>query len=179
MQAGFVCAIQAQIMSITLGLSIPEQTNSIRAINALYLGGLILDIASALLAFLSARWLERLSPEERLFLEETFTRQNEARRSTPRDPTRIRRCWDPRRWFHTWMGYSLFCPMPLLVVGVNCMVAGIYIFAWTQQHIGVALAVTLTAACVVPMVLGDFYIGQNEARRRAVIERLSEMQGDW
>ncbi|KAH6919119.1 hypothetical protein BKA70DRAFT_1089210 [Coprinopsis sp. MPI-PUGE-AT-0042] len=166
-------------MSVTVGLSISEQTTSIRAINALYLGGLILDVASAVLAFLSARWLERLSQEERLFLENRFTRQNEARRSTGGVPTRIRWSFEGGRLFSTWLGFSLFSPMPLLVLGVTCMVAGIHVFAWTQQHIAVALVVTFASVGVIPMVAGDFYIGPSEPRRRAVIERLSELQGDW
>ena len=165
-------------MSTTVGLDI-EQTPSIQAINALYLAGFIMDIASAVLAFLTARWLERLTPEERAFLEHTFQRRHASRRASLGTPSRFEWSFSLKRLLYTWMGYSLFSPMPLLVIGVACMVAGLYVYAWTQNHLAVALVVTLTGLSVVPLAVGDFYIGQNEGRRRALIERLSEMQGDW
>ena len=69
--------------------------------------------------------------------------------------------------------------MPLLIFGIVCMMAGIYIYVWTQHSVIVASLVTLAGASPLPFIFGDFYIGRDGDRRRKLITRLSEMQGDW
>lgn len=164
-------------MTSTVALGASEEPSiAIRAINSLYLSGLLLDITSASLAFLTARWLDRLSSKEKAHLEEAFNNQRNFRRGGEKK----RRPWKfAEKVFYSWLGYSLFSPMPFLVVGVFCMVGGLYIFVWSQQHVIVASVFTFAGAVVSPMVLGDFCIGQEETRRLRLIERLSEMQGDW
>lgn len=171
----FIGAIQAQIMSMTLD---SEPDIAIRAINSFYLGGMMLDIASAVLAFLTARWLDRLSEDERAHLELEFCKQDRRRREG--DSAQDANTWRMLdKLFYTWLAFSLFSPMPLLVLGVLCMVFGLFVFAWTQQHTIVASLFTLSAAAVIPMVIGDFFIGLDSGRRKLLIVRLSEMQGDW
>ncbi|KAF8074107.1 hypothetical protein FPV67DRAFT_1446906 [Lyophyllum atratum] len=68
--ATFISAVQAQVMTITVGIPAAEETISIRTINSFFLGGLVLDLMSATLAFLTSRWLQRLTDEEKKFFEE-------------------------------------------------------------------------------------------------------------
>ncbi|KAG8813985.1 hypothetical protein FRC17_001345 [Serendipita sp. 399] len=72
MQATFLAAVQAQVMSITISTPLEEQTTATCFINAFFLMGLVLDIMSAFLAFLTFRWFQRLSNEEKQYLEDSF-----------------------------------------------------------------------------------------------------------
>lgn len=126
---------------------------------------------SVMLAFLTARWLERLTDEEKTLLEDEFQRQNETR-------VKSRRCM-PELSFYGWLGLSLFVPMPLLELGITCMLAGIYTYAWTQQPVVVASLVTAAGAVTLPFLIGVISIGREPERRRGVIKQLSKMQGDW
>ena len=176
-QAGFIAAIQGQLMSTTISTTAANETMALRAVNAFYAGGLVLDIMSAMLGYPTGRWLQRLTEEEIAILDENFTHRNTHRPSSQTTP--------PQRStleliYYTWMGLSLFVPMPLLFFGITCMMAGIYTYIWTQHSTVVAALVTLAGGATVPFVIGDFYIGRNNwERRRKVIHRLSEMQGDW
>ena len=157
-------------MSTTLA---SPETVAIRAINTFFLSGFVLDILASLLAFLTVRWLERLTKWERGHLEAMFSH----RQSNP----------DTRQWargssqwfFYTWLGLSLFSPMGMLVLGVTCMVGGIYIYVWTQHSVIVASLVTLAGAGPLPFFFGDFFIGRDPIRRSNLIIRMSEMQGSW
>jgi hypothetical protein len=174
---------------------------AIRAVNAFWASGLVLDVLAALLAFLTGRWLERLTVRQRIHLEEDFSYsngdedgeydQNERHSQDKRydvesqlmhGQTQRERPWrtSNSQWlFYTWLGLSLFVPMPLLVFGIVCMVAGIYTYVWTQHSVIVASLVTLAGAVPLPFIIGDFVIGQDDTTRRNLITRLSEMQGDW
>lgn len=57
-------------MSTTLA---SPETVAIRAINTFFLSGFVLDILASLLAFLTIRWLERLTKWERGHLEAMFS----------------------------------------------------------------------------------------------------------
>jgi hypothetical protein len=60
------------------------------------------------------------------------------------------------------------------------MLTGIYAYVWTQHSVVVAALTTLAGAAAIPFFVGDFYIGRrNVGRRRKLITRMSEMQGDW
>lgn len=59
-------------MSTTL--TSPE-TVANRAVNAFFLGGLVLDVLASLLAFLTTRWFERLTEGERVHLEAMFSQK--------------------------------------------------------------------------------------------------------
>lgn len=169
-------------MSTTLSIS-PE-TKALRSVNILYLGGLVLDILSALLAFLTTRWLERLTEREKDLLETVFSYHNlDADEKALRDVTsRLGRPWKTgdRQWFYyTWMGLSLFVPLPLLVLGVICMMAGLCTYTWAQHPVVVASMVTFANVVLLPFIVGDFFIGRKGDRREKLIFRLGEMQGDW
>ncbi|RXW15378.1 hypothetical protein EST38_g10476 [Candolleomyces aberdarensis] len=71
--ATFTCAIQAQIMGATVGVPKLDQDKALHAINSCFLAGLIFDLMAAVLAFVAARWLQRLTPDEKAFLEQQFT----------------------------------------------------------------------------------------------------------
>jgi hypothetical protein len=152
-----------------------QDTIAVRAIRAFFTGGLVLDIMSAMLGYLTGRWLQRLTAEEKTILEETFAYRN-SRMSRDR-PTSYNSTLE--RIYYTWLGLSLFAPMPLLLFGIACMMAGIYTYVWTQHPTVVAALVTVAGAVTLPFVFGDFYIGRDSERRKKVISRLSEMQGDW
>ncbi|KAM6489889.1 hypothetical protein JOM56_014701 [Amanita muscaria] len=159
-------------MSTTRTLASPE-TVAIRAANAFFLAGLVLDVLAALLAFLTTRWFERLTEEERTYLEAIFSQKQN-------NPAKRRWKMGSSQWFfYTWLGMSLFVPMPLLILGIVCMMVGIYTYVWTQLSVIVASLVTLAGAGPLPFIFGDFFIGGEPARRRNLIIRLSEMQGDW
>lgn len=81
--------------------------------------------------------------------------------------------------FNTWLGGSLFAPVLLLILGIVCMMGGIYTYVWTQHSVIVASLVTLAGAGPLPFIFGLFIIGREPTRRRNLIIRLSEMQGDW
>ena len=59
-------------MVVTAGIPKSQQDRAIQAINSFFLSGLILDLMAAVLALLTARWLQRLTPDEKVFLERTF-----------------------------------------------------------------------------------------------------------
>lgn len=156
--------------------STSDETTAIRAVNALFVSGLILDIMSAMLAYLTGRWLERLTEQEKDILEEYFASRDTLGSSQP-TPQR-----SPLEFiYYSWMAFSLFVPMPLLTLGVVCMMAGIYTYVWTQHSFVLAGLVTLAGVVALPFVIGDLFIGirKNSKRREKVIRRLSEMQGDW
>ncbi|KAI9448668.1 hypothetical protein F5148DRAFT_1250540 [Russula earlei] len=144
----FIATVQAQILG---NMSSPEITIADRAINAFYI----------------ARWLERLREGEKNLLEKEFSRR-------PGNLDEERCAFSPKRRslsdtiFYTWLGLSLFVPMPLLILGLICLLAGIYTNVWTQHSIVVAGLVTLAG---LPR-------NRREMRTELII-RLSEMQGDW
>ncbi|KAF5371367.1 hypothetical protein D9615_009669 [Tricholomella constricta] len=203
--ATFMAAVQAQVMSTTLGLTREQETPALRAVNALFLSGFIFSLMSAFLAFLTSRWFQRLSPEECAYLEVTFERAiqrqhashrrcSSSRLADPREPNieRGERALsitsDVERddkssfimWlFHEYLAYSLWEPMTLLIIGVGCMILGLLILAWAEHAL--AVAIVLTAACVfvMPFPLGVFLIRQKRSRRLAIIDLLGKMQGDW
>jgi len=176
-QAGFIAAIQGQLMSTTISTTAANETGALRAVNAFFAGGLVLDIMAAILGYLTGRWLQRLTEEEKTILDADFTHRNthgSSGQATPPQRSTLEHI------YYTWMGLSLFVPMPLLFFGVMWMMAGIYTYIWTQHSTVVAVLVTLAGCATIPFVVGDFYIGRNNwERRRKVIRRLSEMQGSW
>jgi hypothetical protein len=72
-QAGFVAAIQSQLMSTTISITQANETTAFHAVNAFFTGGLVLDIMAAMLGYLTGRWLERLTEEEKKALDENLT----------------------------------------------------------------------------------------------------------
>ena len=157
-------------MSITISTPRRDETIAIRAINTLFLAGLILDLMAACLSYLTSRWLQRLSDKEQQYLEDAFERD-------PRDAQKnYGLLYD---LFIRGLALSLFIPMPLLVIGIFCMLIGLLIYAWSQHTMIVAILVTIAYAGTLPFVAGVFLIGKDEDRRKAIIDRLSTMQGDW
>ncbi|KAG5641615.1 hypothetical protein DXG03_004638 [Asterophora parasitica] len=181
-------------MGITLGFTHEEETPALRAVNALFLCGLIFSLMSAFLAFLTARWLQRLTPEERAFLEAAFERHHRndielTENATTRDPERglsVPSFTTPTpaphlllRLLHVYFAVSLYVPMSLLVLGVACMLSGLLVYAWAEHALVVALTLTGACAAVLPFPLGVFLIRKRRATRMAIIDLLSRRKGDW
>ena len=179
-QGAFVASIQSQVLSTTL--SAGPETQNLPWINTLYLIGLVLDILSSLLAFLTTRWLERLTEREKDQLEMVFSYHNLHADEKTLAASRPMRPWKTgdRQWFYyTWLGGSLNIPLPLLVLGIMCMVVGICTYAWMQHPAVAASFVTLAIAVPLPFIVGSLSIGRKRDRREKLILRLGEMQGDW
>ncbi|KAG6908875.1 hypothetical protein DXG01_002949 [Tephrocybe rancida] len=168
-------AIQAQVMTATIGIGRDAETAALSAVNALFLAGLIFSITSAFLAFLTARWLQRLSNSERTRLEITFeaqSRKRRRRRISKRDndvENRLPGSLIPdgseaskegrqpfaRRLVYFYFAYSLFAPMTLLVTGVMCMAMGLWVFAWAEHSLAVGIVVTAVYFIILPFPVGS------------------------
>ncbi|KAG8841268.1 hypothetical protein FRB91_002643 [Serendipita sp. 411] len=186
--ATFLSAVQAQVMTISINTPSEAQTTAICLINAFFLIGLVLDIISAFLAFLKYRWLQRLSHEESVYLEEVFEAPITSLKDEEEAPGVDEECTtDATRsnssliegWIVSWSALSLFIPMLFLILGVSSMAVGIQIFIWTQQKLMVAILVTLTYVTVIPFIIGLFIIGKDRERRRKIIRNLGKRRGDW
>jgi len=192
--ATFLSAIQSGVMNTTLS-GLPD-TNPVRATNALYLSGLVFDLISACLAFLTSRWFQRLTNAEKHFLQETFTARakEKSERADPNIAKPMHKesydrekgdiLWRPKlrgmeRILIPWYSLSLFVPMLFLVLGTTCMLGGIYTYTWSQHPRPVAIVVTLAGLLTVPFIVGVFAIGRVDQRRKNIILQLSHMQGDW
>jgi len=71
-------------------------------------------------------------------------------------------------------------PMAFLAGGIACLMLGLYTHVWAQQSRVVAALVTLPGVLSIPLFVGHFFLaGNNPERRKQVIQRLSEMKGNW
>ncbi|KAG9040574.1 hypothetical protein FS842_002983 [Serendipita sp. 407] len=187
--ATFLSAVQAQVMTISINTPPEAQTTAIRLINAFFLMGLVLDIISAFLAFLTYRWLQRLSHEESVYLEEVFEAPITSLKDEEEAPgVDDEECTTDATnsnsssiegWIVSWSALSLFIPMLFLILGVSSMAVGIQIFIWTQQKLMVAILVTIAYVTVIPFIIGLFIIGKDRERRRKIIRNLGKKRGDW
>jgi hypothetical protein len=177
LQGGFVAAIQAQLMGFLIS---PDETLiSNRVVNVFCYGGLILDVTAAMLAFLTGRWLDRLTESEKSLLEQKVSHNPSNSDVDSLSFSPFQHSWSDTI-LCTWLSISLFIPLPLLVLGFMFMLAGVYANVWAHHSTVVASLVTLFGAATLPFVAGDFFIGRNRKERRMkVITRLSKMQGDW
>jgi magnesium-transporting ATPase (P-type) len=191
LQGTFIAAIQSQVMSTTIGMTHPSR--AVQVVNILYLGGLVLDLMAAFLAFLTARWLQVLVEEERALLEEAFDERTAAKIAsrgmlpktnqtanspTVGGPTTIKH-HDNSNFYIKFMAFSLFSSFIILVLGASALLAGIIVFAWALQPKVVASLVSLVFVATLPFLIGVFLIGDEWERRSAVITRLSWIRGNW
>ncbi|KAJ3532028.1 hypothetical protein NMY22_g7912 [Coprinellus aureogranulatus] len=175
--AGFIAAIQSQILGYTIN---SEDTPSVRAVNALFLGGMLIDIMSAMMGYLTIRWLERMRDAEQDLLNKLLHLKTNAEKAKRREPIDFDAEGIPSpRLVHKFMALSLLIPLPFLIIGCICMLVGIYIYVWSQHPTSVAIAVTVLGGTTLPFILCDFCIGRNENRRKFIIRRICELQGDW
>ncbi|KAF8523904.1 hypothetical protein BU17DRAFT_43373, partial [Hysterangium stoloniferum] len=168
-------------------------TPAIHAINVFYISGLTFDIFSACLAYLTSRWFQRLTKAEKELLQTVFVAREKERsdvkicipepeESWERDkdgPLRSMKLGGLDRIFITWYSISLFAPVVFLVLGIACMVAGLYTYTWSQQTLIVAILASIAGLSTLPFILGVFAIGREPEKRRKIIFQLSRMQGDW
>lgn len=191
-----MAAIQSAVMSTSI--TIPTPTPAIQAANALYLCGFVLDLMSAFVSFLTARWLQLLLADERRLLEECFSERLEERINRNRrqkaelDIEASQMCEEkpqtivgntrfpkipslPIRFFAS----SLFSSFPMLIWGVASLLIGLTIYIWSTQPIVVAALVTLAYTGTLPFLLGIFLIGKKKKRRESIIITLSWKIGDW
>ena len=134
------------------------------------------------MAFLTTRWLERLTEQEKDLLEAVFSYHNlypdEKILATSR-PIRPWKIGDRQWFYYTWLGGSLNVPLPLLVLGIMCMMVGICTYAWTQHPAAAASLITLVMVAPLPFIVGSLSIGRKKDRREKLILRMGEMQGNW
>ena len=134
------------------------------------------------MAFLTTRWLERLTEQEKDLLEAVFSYHNlhpdEKIIATSR-PIRPWKIGDRQWFYYTWLGGSLNVPLPLLVLGIMCMMVGICTYAWTQHPAVAASLITLVMVAPLPFIVGSLSIGRKKDRREKLILRMGEMQGNW
>ena len=191
-------------MSTTVGIPKDQETVALRAINSLFLCGLVSDLVAAILAFLTARWLQRLTDAEFVFLEDKFEEQEnplsnkaatlpttsgEGDEETGNDnntqksdvDTIIDRETFIMKVLYEYFATCLFAPMPLLTVGLMCMIGGLVGLAWSQQPTIVGVLLTVACLMVSPFVVGVLTIGRKgkEVRRKHIIMHLSRKRGDW
>jgi hypothetical protein len=195
-------------MSTTVGTPKSEETIALRAINALFLCGLVIDLLTAFLAFLTSRWLQRLTDNEKVILEQVFEAQDrlaamqrgliaDIEQTLPSSPgekvtknemqaVAVSTVVEPHsfieRMEYSFLATCLFAPMPMLAVGLFCMISGLLTFAWTQHSTIVGAFVS--AACFTTLILitGVLLIGRStrgREKRIHIIHRLSKLRGDW
>lgn len=179
-------------MGYTLGNNLND-TRSARAINSLFLGGMLVDIMSAMMGYLTIRWLERMRDAEQELLNKLLhLKTNKRKAAAPAEDTektisadeaadleKVISEIEPPKLIHKFMALSLLIPLPFLIIGCICMLAGIYVYVWSQLPTSVAVAVTVLGGSTVPFIICDFCIGRDEKRRRFIIRRICEVQGDW
>jgi hypothetical protein len=173
-------------------LHITQDTTAVRVTNAFYLSGLILDLMSACLAFLTSRWFQRLTNAEKHFLQEVFAARakEKSERADPLiDKSTHKESYDREkddvlkssklrgieRILIPWYSLSLFVPMIFLVLGASCMLGGLYTYTWTQHPRPVAIMVSFAGLSTIPFIVGVFAIGRADGRRRNIILRLSHI----
>lgn len=147
---------------------------------------------ASFIAFLTVRWLQRLTPSEKAILEYEIEWQESSKLRLergfpatvylPRRPvvegSSFTAGWLDHRVAISFFATSLFAPMPMLTSGISCMGLGLLIYTWSQHSIAVGVIVTLAFVLTVPFLLAIFLIGRKEERRRRIITRLG-VGGDW
>ncbi|KAF6752868.1 hypothetical protein DFP72DRAFT_442409 [Ephemerocybe angulata] len=169
-------------MGLTIG---KDDTLGIRAINALFMGGMLVDIMAAMMGYLTIRWLERMRDAEQTLLNKLLQLKTNGRKAdsaTGAKPVNFDSASiniGPPSLAHKFMALSLMIPLPFVMIGIAAMLAGIYVYVWTQHPTPVAIVVTVMGLSTLPFIACDFMIGRNEDRRKFIIRRLCELQGDW
>lgn len=188
-------------MSVSIGLTGADETAAIRATNALFLSGLILDLMAAFLSYLTSRWLQMLSNDEKDQLEKSFNKQQKIAlqrmerqsplvdienggRDEPKSPQpTVDLELDHNGWndklVEICFSTSLLVSMPILAIGALCMIIGLIVYTWSQHPTVVATVVTCIFAVNLPFLAGVILISRKRERRKAIIRRLSTMQGSW
>ncbi|KAG6868843.1 hypothetical protein C0993_009380 [Termitomyces sp. T159_Od127] len=175
-------------MSTTININRDEETASLSAVNSFFLAGFAFSITSALLAFLTARWLQCLTAHERSYFELVFeaeerlqtqrfhplNRLPDVEEGIPAQPIPISECCEPAskgdkrtlitpRFVHFYFAYTLFIPLTLLIIGFSL----------------VGIVITVVYLILFPFGIALFLIGQHPATRLAVIYALSKRHGNW
>jgi len=166
----FLAGLQAQMMSATLSNT---STLSARFINAFWLAGIFLDVFAAVLAALTARWLEVLHPPDVEFLNNTWTAEEEDIPPLKPDQSRKHR----KGFIEYWVAMALFSGLGVLVAGVTSFFVGLMIFIWTQQPLLVSIIGTIPCVLLTPLV-GCLFIPHVDGRRN-IIEILARKKGNW
>ncbi|KAG6873059.1 hypothetical protein C0995_003539 [Termitomyces sp. Mi166 len=202
--ATFTAAVQTQVMASTMGIGRDAETAALTVINSLYLAGFAFNITSALLAFLTARWLQCLTMDERSYFETTFEASDKLYLRRSRTSGRLRdveqglsarpnpdccqssisskeveHAFNTPTLVHFFFAYTLFVPMSLLITGFLFMSIGLLVFAWTEHSLPVGIVLTVVYLILLPFSIGVFMIGRNPETRLAVIYALSKREGNW
>ncbi|KNZ71601.1 hypothetical protein J132_08112 [Termitomyces sp. J132] len=189
-------------MATTITNNRNEETIALSAVNSLFLAGFAFCITSALLAFLTARWLQCLTMQERSYFEYAFEAEERQRSQRLHPLGRFRdveqgiiarpsleRCQPlskedenvlhTPKLIHFFFAYTLFVPMSLLVIGFLCLSIGLLVFAWTEHSLAVGIVLTVVYLILLPFSVGVFLIGQRPHTRFAVIRALAKHEGNF
>jgi hypothetical protein len=148
---------------------------------------MLIDIMSALMGYLTIRWLERMRDAEQELLHKVLQRKTNLLKSKEINNTEPQSVNFESNSINIpapslaqkIMALSLLIPLPFLIIGVVSMLVGIYIFIWSEHPTVVAIIVTVFGGITLPFIICDFIIGRKTRRRKGIIRRICELQGDW
>jgi uncharacterized protein DUF6535 len=152
--------------SLSENSTIPAQL-----VNAFWLAGIYVDILGAVLAIISARWLELLITKETQKL--TRNQQRSAERTTPKP-----RC----SLLDTIIAFALFSGVAVVGGGVGLFLIGLVIYVWTRQPLLVAIISTIPLAVLFPLVVITLFplvamcIFPQSGRKKAILELLARIR---
>jgi hypothetical protein len=149
--ATFLAALQSQLIS-----SNPTS----QVVSAFYFCGLITDILSAALCFLSARWFEMLNESEAEDLQE-YWQANDEHRPVKRVPT-------GSILVDLWVKYAIHMAFASVWLGLTFLMAGVLSYAWLEQSKVVGL-VSTTVFSIFALFVPPFMLTHS---RRSVLSRL-------
>ena len=163
-KAVFLAGLQAQVLSITVA---DNTTLAVKFVNALWISAIFLDIFGAVLATMSARWLELLNDDDTEHFIDNWT--------TP-VPRRPGKCI-----FDEMINYiiatALFSPLGIVMLGIGCLVAGLVIYVWAKQPLLVSIISTTTFA-ILTFLCSSCFIPHSD-RRKDIIECIGRKRGTW
>jgi len=170
--ATFLASVQAQLIAITAG-SFSELSS--KFILAFWIAGLFCDVFGAVLATLTARWLEVLQPPDVEFLNNTWA----ANKKDLRPPTHEQSRRHRKGLIEYCVAMALFSSPGTVAVGVILFIVGLMVYIWSQQPLLVSIIATLPCAILTPLIACLFIPHQAAGGRRNVIELLARQKGNW
>jgi Family of unknown function (DUF6535) len=146
-----------------------NSTTASRLVNAFWLAGLILDVFGAVIATLTARWLEVLDDRQVEFLDKTWSA----------DPTTLPQPQHnfERVFIDTVIANAIFSGLPIVACGVILFLIGLVIRIWEKQPLVVSVISTIPFAVLAPLVAVVFY--PHSTRKNNIIQILKHKRGEW
>lgn len=144
-QCTFLAAVQAQMLSISVGGTGP----ALQVVNCFFFAGLFADLFGAAICFLTGRWLDLLTVEELVHLDRAWVAANVGTGpdgSVPR-----------ATWREYWVAGEIRGCLITAWMGFFCFVAGLMVYIWAEQpravQITSSICCGLLVAFVFPIIL--------------------------